>query len=88
MPSKGILPQNIQTLIGEIGERQVMLRPCLLVHGTPWEAFHNLGEAGYDILLLNQTSGQRVRIEVKARQRMYTTGKARRTVLYFLTDGE
>jgi len=82
------LPQNIQSLIGEIGEKQVLLRLFLLVQHTPWEVFHNLGEAGYDILLLNAESGARVRIEVKARQKMYTTSKHPQRVNFFLTDGE
>ena len=82
------LPQNIQSLIGEIGEKQVLLRLYLLVQGTPWEVFHNLGEAGYDVLLLNPQTGARVRIEVKTRQKMYTTGARKRTVQFFLTDGE
>mgnify|MGYP005843222551 FL=1 len=82
------LPQNIQALIGEIGEKQVLLRLFLLVHGTPWEVFHNLGEAGYDVLLQRQDTGERIRIEVKTRQRMYTTSQRRGTVQFFLTDGE
>ncbi len=82
------LPQNIQALIGEIGERQVLLRLFLLVQDTPWEVFRNLGEAGYDILLMNPESGERVRIEVKTRQRLYTTGGPNRPIHFRLTDGE
>jgi hypothetical protein len=83
------LPQNIQALIGEIGEKQVLLRLAILVHQTPgWEVFYNLGEAGYDVLLLKSGSNERIRIEVKARQRLYTTGKTQRRVNFFLTNGE
>ena len=82
------LPQNIQALIGEIGEKQVMLRLCLLVHDTPWEVFHNLGETGYDILLIKPPTGERIRIEVKARQYLYTTTTKPLRVLFFLTDRE
>jgi hypothetical protein len=82
------LPQNIQALIGEIGERQVLLRLFLLVQHTPWEVFRNVGEAGYDILLLNPASGERIRIEVKARQRMYTTGRRHSPVHFRLTESE
>ena len=82
------LPQNIQALIGDIGEKQVLLRLFLLVQDTPWEVFRNVGEAGYDILLLNPQTNERVRIEVKTRQRMYTTGKPDRPVHFRLTDGE
>lgn len=82
------LPQNIQALIGEIGEKQVLLRLFLLAHNTRWEVFHNLGEAGYDLLLQHPDTGERIRIEVKTRQRMYTTSQRRGTVQFFLTDGE
>jgi hypothetical protein len=88
LKTKTKLSQNIQALIGEIGEKQVLLRLSILVHQTKWEVFHNLGEAGYDILLMNAVTGERIRIEVKARQRLYTTGKARRRVNFFLTNGE
>ena len=82
------LPQNIQELIGDIGEKQALLRLFLLVQDTPWEVFRNVGEAGYDILLLNPQTDERVRIEVKTRQRMYTTGKPNRPIHFRLTDGE
>jgi hypothetical protein len=82
------LSQNIQALVGEIGELQVLLRLSILAQQTDWEVFHNLGEAGYDILLLNSKTLERIRIEVKTRQKLYTTGKLRRTVQFFLTDGE
>lgn len=86
--TKSKLPQNIQALIGEIGEKQVLLRLHLLSMGTDWQVFHNLGEAGYDILLLNAVTGARICIEAKTRQKLYTTGKHPRTVHFFLTDGE
>lgn len=47
------LPQNIQSLIGEIGEKQVLLRQSLLTLDTDWQVFRDLGEAGYDVLLLH-----------------------------------
>lgn len=40
------LSQNIQTLIGEIGEKQVLLRLAIYCHGINWNVFHNLGESG------------------------------------------
>ena len=82
------LPQNIQALIGEIGEKQVLLRLYLLVHENSWEVFHNLGEAGYDVLLLNASTGEKIRVEVKARQKMFTTGRNTQRVIYDMTDGE
>ena len=88
MTSRKKLPQNIQALIGEIGEKQVLLRLYLLVHENSWDVFHNLGEAGFDVLLQNSTTGEKIRVEVKTRQKLYTTGKNIHRVHFFLTDGE
>jgi hypothetical protein len=82
------LPQNIQALVGEIGEKQVLLRLSILVHQTDWSVFHNLGEVGYDLLVMNSKTGERIRLEVKTRQKLYTTGKGKHQVQFFLTDGE
>jgi hypothetical protein len=82
------LPQNIQAMIGEIGEKQVLLRLYLLVRDTSWNVFHNLGEAGFDALLLHSKTGEKIRIEVKTRQALYTTGKHMDQVHFVLTDGE
>ncbi|HEY0602115.1 MAG TPA: hypothetical protein VGD58_04345 [Herpetosiphonaceae bacterium] len=83
------LPQNIQTLVGEIGERQVLLRLAILCHKTPpWSVFHNLGEAGFDILLLNTQTNERIAIEVKTRQKLYTTGKHKNRIHFAMTNGE
>ena len=63
------LPQNIQALVGEIGERQVLLRLSILSHQRPkWHAFRNLGESGYDVLLLNSGTDERICVEVKTRK--------------------
>jgi hypothetical protein len=88
IPIKEKLSQNIQSLIGEIGEKQVLLRLSLLVQQTDWGVFYNLGEAGYDILLMNSRTGEKIRVEVKTRQKLHTTGKNIHLVQYFLTDGE
>jgi hypothetical protein len=88
MPGQDKLPQNIHALIGEIGEKQVLLRLYLLTRGTDWNVFHNLGEAGFDLLLLNTVTNERLRIEVKTRQRLYSTGTHQDRVHFFLTDGE
>ena len=68
------LPQNVQALIGEIGEKQVLLRLLLLTLDTPWEVFHNLGESGYDILLLNPQSKERVRVGIPGTHTMIPQG--------------
>jgi hypothetical protein len=83
------LPQNLVALVGEIGEKQVLLRLGMLCHQTlGWSVFHNLGEVGFDILLLNLQTNARIQIEVKTRQKMYTTGKNKQTIRFGLTRGE
>lgn len=74
MPVKKVT-QNMQDQLSEIGQRSVLLRLAMMSMGTPWEVFLNVGEAGYDILLTNTRSKQRVKIEVKTRQRLHTTAK-------------
>ena len=71
MPSKGILPQNIQTLIGEIGERQVLLQLSLPCRGTKWRVYLSPGEPGYGVLLRNQETQSEVLIQVKTLQRLH-----------------
>jgi len=82
------LPQSIQALIGEIGERQVLLRLLLHTLEKPWQVFQNMNEFGFDILLVNADTARQVRVEVKTRQRIYTTGKINRAVHFTLTHGE
>jgi len=45
------LPQNIQRLLMEIGERMVLFRLFLLVKDTEWDVYQNLSESGCDLLL-------------------------------------
>ncbi|MFC1484114.1 hypothetical protein ACFL6Q_03595 [Candidatus Neomarinimicrobiota bacterium] len=81
-----ILPQNIQALIGEIGEKQVLLRLAIMAHQKPgWDVFYNLGESGYDVLMMNMKRDERICIEVKTRQKMYSTAKNVGTVQFYLT---
>jgi hypothetical protein len=83
-----ILPQNIKTLTGEIGEKQVLLRLLLLAHNTAWYVFQNLGESGFDILLLHSKTGEKIRIEVQTCQKLYTMEKKPEQVEFELGDEE
>lgn len=83
------LPQNIKEIIKQIGENQVLLRLGILCHkNVGWEVFRNVGEAGYDILISSSRLNCRIRIEVKTRQQIFTTGKQNRTVQFNLTKKE
>lgn len=85
------LPQNIQNLLMEIGEKSVLFKLFLLTKENPdWEVYHNLNDTGYDLILLKKQTSKRVRIEVKTRQRLYTTSdeKKKRIVHYTITKNE
>lgn len=83
------LPQNIQHLLMEIGEKSALFRLFLLTKDTEWDVFQNLGESGCDLIILNIQTGERIKIEVKTRQRLYTTSKEmKRTVHFTLTENE
>lgn len=68
------VPQNIQDLIGEIGERLVLFKLYELTHtNTDLDIFKNYSESGYDIGILNTKTRKKVKIEVKTRQHLITT---------------
>jgi len=82
------LPQNIQHLLMEIGEKMVTFRLYLLTKNTPWEVYNNLSEAGCDLLLVHSERNEKIKIEVKTRQRLYTTGKYPERVQFTVTQNE
>lgn len=88
--NKEKLPQNIQHLLMEIGERMVLFRLFLLVKDTEWNVYQNLGETGCDLLILNSVTNQKLKIEVKTRQRLYSTSKeSRKNIAQFtITENE
>ena len=47
--------------------------------------FYNLGQSGYDVLLMNSRTRERICIEVKTRQKIYSTAKRVGTVQFYLT---
>ena len=87
---KDKLPQNIQHLLMEIGEKMVLFRLFLLLKDTEWDVYQNLGEAGCDLVILNRIGNRKLKIEVKTRQRLYSTSddKKLRTVHYTITENE
>jgi hypothetical protein len=83
------LPQNIVSLVGEVGEKQVLLRLAFFVHqNKQWQVFYNLGRSGYDILLRNNLKNKEIHIEVKTHQNIFTTSKRRGRVLFLTTKKE
>ncbi|MGE3611712.1 MAG: hypothetical protein AB7I27_19130 [Bacteriovoracaceae bacterium] len=70
------LPQPIMSLLGEVGEKSVLIYLSIKAFETKqFEVFKNINEPGYDILFRNKETGARFKIEVKTRQRLYSTGE-------------
>ncbi len=72
------LPQNINHLLMEIGEKMVLFRLYLLIKDTSWEVFQNLGDAGCDVVLLDKENNNKIKVEVKTRQRIYSISDKKR----------
>lgn len=67
-------PQNISALLSEIGEKMVLFKLYQLTHeNDDIEIFKNYSESGYDIGIRDSITGEKVKIEVKTRQRLITT---------------
>jgi len=72
------LPQNINNLLMSIGEKAVTYHLYLIVQkdeNKEWDVYQNLGESGCDVLLVNQKKDRQIKIEVKTRQRLFTSSK-------------
>lgn len=86
--SKTKLPQNMQNLLMEIGEKSVLFRLYLLAIDTDWNVFYNLNEIGCDLVLLNMKNNQKIKIEIKTRQKMYSTSNNLNTAQFTVTELE
>lgn len=78
------LPQNILTLLQDIGENLTLFNLYLLTKDTSWTVYKNLGDKGCDIILQHNNNTLpnnkgKIKIEVKTRQRRYTTSKRERS---------
>ena len=85
------ISQNIQDLISEIGERMVLFKLYELVHGsTNFEIFKNYSDNGYDVGIRDSIKGNKIKIEVKTRQRLITTAneKSKNSCHFTLTENE
>lgn len=87
---KNKLPQNMQHLLMEIGEKAVLFRLNILLQESNWEVFHNTNDAGCDLVIINSFSNEKIKIEVKTRQRLYTTSspKNRNVVHFTISENE
>lgn len=86
--NKEKLPQNMQNLLMEIGEKSVLFKLFILVKDTKWEVYYNLGEVGCDLVLIESESNRKVKIEVKTRQKIYSTAQNKNTSQFTVTELE
>lgn len=90
------LPQNILTLLQDIGEKSVLFHLYLKIKDTDWAVYQNLGDKGCDIILQRESPGKntkinKIRIEVKTRQKFYSTSKKKnpdRSTKFLLSKNE
>jgi hypothetical protein len=86
--SNGV-PQNIKHLLMEIGEKMVLFKLFVLIKDTAWDVYQNLGESGCDIVLFNNINNKKLKIEVKTRQRLYSSdNKTLNIVHYSISENE
>ncbi|SDO14981.1 hypothetical protein SAMN04487897_10910 [Paenibacillus sp. yr247] len=76
---KDRLPQRMQDVLKIIGENAVLFRLYVMLTEFPeWSVYQNLEDKGCDIVLINSHKNpphNKIRIEVKTRQRLHSTAK-------------
>ncbi len=85
------VPQNIQALVGNIGEGMVLFKLYELTYNHEHlEVFKNYSESGYDVGIRDARTGIKVRVEVKTRQRRISTSKEsdKNSCHFTLTENE
>jgi hypothetical protein len=83
-------PQCISDLLKEIGELSCIFYLYSQLSGYGWSVHRNYNETGYDILLVNESTGKKIKIEVKTRQRIVSSSSQRNinTAHFTLTEVE
>lgn len=66
----------------------VLFHLLILMQGKEWEAYQGLNDTGCDIVLISKENFRKIKIEVKARQKMYSNAKNKNTALFNLTENE
>ena len=81
--------QNIKDLLKDIGEASSLFYLYYYFNCKGWSIYKNYDEKGYDILLLNNNDGRKIKLEVKTRQRIISSSKNKNKVTHFtLTEIE
>lgn len=82
------LPQAVQHLLMEIGEKTVLYHLIVMIQGKEWEAYQGLNDYGCDIVLIRKENYSKIKIEVKTRQKMYSKAKSQNTAFFNLSENE
>lgn len=83
------IPQNLKDALKEIGELSSLFYLYYHFNKKGWSVYRNFDEAGYDILLFHERSGEKIRLEVKTRQRIISSSKNKNNITHFtLTEKE
>lgn len=80
--------QRVRELMGQATEQLVAVNLALRCQGTQWHVRQAILEPGCDIVLEHGTTGQRINVEVKSRQRIMTRQDSKGSVLYQVSAGE
>lgn len=86
---KELLPQRMKDVLKVIGENSVLFHLFLMAarHET-WNVYQNLSDVSCDLLLINSKNNNKIRIEVKTRQKLYTTAKINNNAQFILSNNE
>lgn len=91
MLDKRKLPQRMQDVLMTIGENAVLFNLFVLTSENPnWNVYQNLTDTGCDLILINHNNNSKIKIEVKTRQRLYSTAQEKNlnTVHFTLSENE
>lgn len=78
------IPQRMQDVLKTIGENAVLYHLFVLTSNYPsWNVYQNLTDKGCDLVLINSDNNNKIKIEVKTRQRLYSTSQKSRTSAQF-----
>lgn len=69
------LPQKTNELLKEVGEKTVLYHLIAKTIDSCWRVHISLSDPGCDIILWNELTGKKIKVEVKTRQRLRTTGE-------------
>ena len=76
-------PQDISDALKEIGELSCVFYLYYHFNNKGWSVYRNYDEKGYDILLFNEKTGKKRKIEVKTRQKLINSSNNKNKNTHF-----